>query len=336
MTPRPAGIKAVAARAGVSVGTVSNVLNRPDQVAKGTRRKVEEAIRELGFVRNASASTLKAGRSMTLGLVVLDIGNPFFTEVARGVEQAASERGYTVLLCNSAGTPSRQEAHLRFLEEQRVDGVLLTPVTEDSDRIERLRSRATAVVLVDEAGRGDCCSVAVDDVRGGQLAGEHLLATGRRRITYVTGPDSIRQCADRGRGLVEAVTAAGLDAHDTIRVLEVPELTGIEGRQSVERLLADGWSDAAFCANDVVALGVLGGLLSAGVRVPQDLALIGYDDIEFAATAAVPLTSIQQPAVQIGQTAAALVLDELTRRDEHAHQEVVFRPDLVIRRSTSS
>jgi LacI family transcriptional regulator len=323
MTPQPAGIKAVALRAGVSVGTVSNVLNRPGQVSPPTRDRVEAAMRELGFVRNSSAGALRAGRSTALGLVVLDIGNPFFTDIARGVEQAAAERGYAVLLCNTDGSPARQDTHLRFLEEQRVDGALITPVDGDLSRIEQLRSRGMAVVLVDEPGQGGRCSVAVDDVRGGLIAGEHLLAVGRRTVAFVTGPDSIRQCVDRGTGLADSGVA--------VRRIEIPALTGAAGYDAVGRL---GRVDAVFCANDVVALGVLRGLLERGARVPEDIALIGYDDIEFAATAAVPLTSVRQPAQQIGRTAATLLLEEITDPTTHAHQQVLFRPELVVRQST--
>jgi LacI family transcriptional regulator len=320
---RPAGIKAVAERALVSVGTVSNVLNRPDQVAAPTRARVEAAMRELGFVRNSSAGSLRAGRSHALGLVVLDIGNPFFTDVARGVEQAAAEQGYAVLLCNSDGSPARQATHLRFLEEHRVDGVLLTPADSDLDRVRELEARGTSVVLVDEAAQPDRCSAAVDDIRGGQLVGEHLLSRGRERVAYVTGPDSIRQCADRGRGLEDT----GLH----VRRVEIDALTGAAGYAAARRLAR---ADAVFCANDVVALGVLRALLEQGVRVPDDVALVGYDDIEFAATAAVPLTSIRQPALQLGRTAALMLLDEISAPAEHAHQQVLFTPELVTRRST--
>lgn len=323
MKARPAGIKAVAVRAGVSVGTVSNVLNRPDQVSTATRDRVEAAMHELGFVRNSSAGALRAGRSSALGLVVLDIGNPFFTDIARGVEQVAAERGYAVLLCNSDGSPGRQDTHLRFLEEQRVDGALITPVNGDLSRVEQLQSRGTAVVLVDEPGQDGRCSVAVDDVRGGQIAGEHLLSVGRRKVAYVTGPDSIRQCVDRGVGLAES----GI----RVQRVEIPTLTGAAGYDAANRL---GSCDAVFCANDVVALGVLRGLLEQGAKVPKEISLVGYDDIEFAATAAIPLTSVRQPALQIGRTAATLLLEEITDPGAHAHQQVLFRPELVVRRST--
>lgn len=329
---RPAGIKAVAAAAGVSVGTVSNVLNRPAQVSPATRARVEQAMAELGFVRNSSASTLKAGRSRSLGLVVLDIGNPFFTDVARGVEQVAAERGYAVLLCNSDESATREGTHLTFLEEQRVGGVLITPVSGGLRRLEGLHSRGTPVVLVDEPGDDRRCSVAVDDVRGGEAAGAHLLALGCRTLVYVTGPSSLRQCVDRGLGLERAVSR---QPGASVRRVEIPSLNGVEGHQAVGDILAGGTPDGIFCANDVVALGVLRGLLEAGLSVPSDVALIGYDDIDFAATAAVPLSSVRQPAVQIGRTAAGLLLEEIAEPEEHAHQQVLFRPELVVRRSTA-
>lgn len=332
--PRPAGIKAVAERAGVSVGTVSNVLNRPEQVSRDSRRRVQQAIEELGFVRNSWASQLRAGRSHAIGLLVLDVGNPFFTEVARGVEQVTAERGLSVLLCNADSSVDRQDRHLQFLEEQRVDGLLITPVNGDATRIDQLRQRGTPVVLVDEPARSGICSVAVDDCRGGEIAGQHLLETGRRRIVYVTGPDSVRQCVDRGTGLRAAVSTAGLSQRAITRV-HVDALQGQAGYAAVPQVLA-ARPDAVFCANDIVALGVLRGLLEAGVRVPDDVALVGYDDIEFATTAAVPLTSVRQPALDIGRTAARLLLAESDVGEQHRHENVVFQPELVVRRSSTA
>lgn len=327
---RTPGIKEVAAAAGVSLGTVSNVLNRPEQVAEPTRARVLAAIDDLGFVRNGSASQLRAGRSRALGLLVLDIGNPFFTDVARGVEQVAAERGMSVLLCNSDGSPDRQNRHLQFLEEQRVAGLLVTPVSNDLSRLARLRTRGTPVVLVDEPGGRRHCSVAVDDRAGGEFAGRHLRDIGRRRVVYVTGPDSVRQCVERGIGLREGYGRTGRSAP---RLVGVDALNGEAGFAAVPEVLAQQ-PDAVFCANDVVALGVLRGLLDAGVRVPQDVALLGYDDIEFARTAAVPLTTVRQPALELGRSAARLLLEECTIGTSHRHKGVLFEPELVVRQST--
>jgi LacI family transcriptional regulator len=325
---RPAGIKAVAARAGVSVGTVSNVLNRPDQVSEATRERVAAAIADVGFVRNSAAGALRVGRSAALGLVVLDLGNPFFTEVARGVEQVATEQGLTLLHTSSDEDPARQEAHLRFLEEHRVAGVLLSPVSARSPQVTLLRDRGTPVVLLDAPARRGMCSVTVDHHRGGVLAGEHLVATGRRRIAWVTGPPGIRQTAERAQGLAEA-------AGGSARVCEValPALRGDAAHAAVDEVLATR-PDAVLCANDVVALGVLRGLLERGIRVPKDVALVGYDDIEFAATAAVPLTSVRQPALEIGRAAAELLVEEIEGTSGHRHRVVRFAPGLVVRASS--
>jgi DNA-binding LacI/PurR family transcriptional regulator len=327
------GIRDVARRAGVSAGTVSNVLNRPERVAAATRTRVEQAIRELGFVRNGSASTLRAGQSRAVGLVVLDVGNPFFAEVARGVEDVVSDRDHAVILCNSGESPEKESRNLRVLAEQRVRGVLITPAGEDTTRLRRLRDRGIAVVLVDHSAAGDLCSVAVDDVAGGDLAVTHLLARGATRIAFVTGPPAIRQCADRRSGAGRALRTAGLPAHAIVDVV-VPEMNAKGGRLAAERLLAGDLPDAVFCANDLLALGVLRAFLQAGVRVPQDVALIGYDDIEFSSAAAVPLSSIRQPTYQLGKIATELLLDECDDPGGHAHQQIMFQPDLVVRESS--
>ncbi|HCT76310.1 MAG TPA: LacI family transcriptional regulator, partial [Micromonosporaceae bacterium] len=169
-------IKEVARRAGVSIGTVSNVLNHPEMVAPVTRRRVLEAINELGYVRNDSARQLRAGRSKTIAVVALDLANPFFTDVLRGAEIAAERAGANVMIFNSSEDPRRERRHLEVLEEQRVLGVLITPVDGSLDsRLDQLIDRGIPVVLVDRgSGRHNQCSVAVDDVLGGRLAGDHL------------------------------------------------------------------------------------------------------------------------------------------------------------------
>ncbi|GAB3885452.1 LacI family DNA-binding transcriptional regulator [Kibdelosporangium lantanae] len=329
-------IKDVATRAGVSIGTVSNVLNRPDKVAETTRALVLAAIEELGFVRNSSAAQLRAGTSRSLGLIVLDMANPFFHDVAKGVEDIAEELGYAVVLCNSDEQPGREDRYLRVLEEQRVRGVLITPVEVSSERLDALRRRGTPTVLVDRHDeRVNCCSVAVDDVAGGKLAGDHLVERGHRRIAYVSGPLGLRQCADRLTGLKTAISRAGLDPDEVVHVVELPALRARTGYQAARALLESG-SDvtAAFCANDLLALGVLRAAVSTGRRVPQDLAILGYDDIEFAADAAVPLSSVRQPTVQIGRNAAELLLEECDHPDTHMHKQVMFKPELVVREST--
>ncbi|MGV9773974.1 LacI family DNA-binding transcriptional regulator [Streptosporangium sp. NPDC003464] len=329
-------IKDVAARAGVSPGTVSNVLNRPEKVAESTRVRVEGAIRELAFVRHGSASSLRAGHSRTIGLSVIDIGNPFFTDVAAGVEEGASERGYAVILGNSSGDRLKEERNLLVFAEQRVRGVLITPAGANLTRLDRLREHGISVVLVDHpAERADQCSVAVNDVTGGALAVSHLLSGGAGRITYVTGPLTVRQCLDRRTGAERALAAAGRDPGEALVEIETDAMNARAGQAAAEKMIFEGrLPDAVFCANDLLALGMLRGLLQAGVRVPEDVALIGYDDIDFASASAVSLSSIRQPTHRLGRVATELLLDECDNPESHAHQQIMFQPELVVREST--
>jgi LacI family transcriptional regulator len=326
----------VAAHAGVSLGTVSNVLNRPDRVAPATRARVLRAIEELGFVRNEAARQLRAGRSRTIGLVVLDIGNPFFTDIAAGVERAAEEAGLSVVLCNSNQDGARELRHLGLFQEQRVFGVLITPVGAASRQLERLREAGTAVVLVDRACGGRHCSVSVDDQVGGAVAVAHLLAIGHRRIAFIGGPTSLRQVSERLNGARAAVDAAG---GARLTVLETAAMTVSSGREAgaeLARTASRTRSTAVFCANDLLALGVLQEMTRNRLRVPEDMAIVGYDDIEFAAAAAVPLTSVRQPRAQLGRSAAELLIDEVQNPDSHHHRQLVFEPQLVMRESTGT
>jgi LacI family transcriptional regulator len=335
---RNASVKDVAALARVSLGTVSNVLNRPERVSSATRERVERAMAELGFVRNESARQLRAGTSRTLAYVMLDGGNPFFTDVARGMEEAAEAAGLSLVMCNSNQSGEREAGYLTLFQQQRVQGVLVTPVDPASPVLDAVRDRGTPVVIVDRT-RDDAsfCSVAVDDNLGGRLAVEHLVDRGHRRVAFVGGPMGLGQVRDRLEGARLAWAEAGRPAEDLV-VLATPSLGVAAGRGAGERLTglpARRRPTAAFCANDMTALGLLQHAITNGVGVPEQLAIVGYDDIEFAAAAAVPLTSVRQPRHELGRSAAALLLDESTNL-EHRHEQVLFTPELVARASTAA
>ncbi|WP_199546007.1 LacI family DNA-binding transcriptional regulator [Streptomyces sp. N35] len=329
-----AGIKDVAKHAGVSVGTVSNVINHPDMVAEETRKRVRAAIERLGYVRSESARQLRAGRSRIMALLVLDMGNPFFVDVARGAERAARKAGLGVMVCNSAQSPQEEADYLGLFAEQRVRGVLLTPADATGRNIEAFRRHNIPFVLVDRVAEGVTeCSVSVDDIQGGALAVRHLVDAGHRSIAYVSGPADLNQVRDRRQGALDALAGAGLPA-EALRELPTEHLDVAAGRDAASRIL--GLSErptAVFCANDLLALGVLQTMYAAGVRVPEEMAIVGYDDIEFAAAAVVPLTSVRQPAVTMGAMAAELLLEE-TESDDHEHRRVVLQPELVVRGSS--
>ncbi|PVG81941.1 LacI family transcriptional regulator [Nocardioides gansuensis] len=330
---RSPSVKDVATRAGVSLGTVSNVLNRPDRVSEATRSRVEKAMADLGFVRNESARQLRAGRSSTIAYVMLDASNPFFTDVAQGIEDAAEQADMSLFICNSDNRASREARYLQRLQQQRVTGILITPVDPSHPSLDELSRHGTPVVIVDRVGNTeDHCSVAVDDVLGGRLAIEHLLDLGHERIAFVGGPESIGQVRDRLDGARGALAGTGA----SLTVVHTSALSVAEGRSAGERIAGLPRSSrptAAFCANDLLALGLLQQCVGLGIGVPDQLAIVGYDDIDFAAAAAVPLTSVRQPRRDLGRTAAELLLDEATNAD-HEHQQVLFTPVLVARAST--
>ena len=329
-------IQDVARLAGVSLGTVSNVLNNPDMVRPLTAEKVQRAIEQLGFVRNDAARQLKAGKSLTLGMVVYDTGNPFFAEITRAAENAAAERHYNVLLGNSDHKLERERNYLQLFDQQRVAGVLVSPTSDIYEQVEELRAHGTQTVVLDrKADAARCCSVSVDDFAGGRIAVDHLLSIGRRRIGFV-GNLAMQQVADRLSGAMAAIKDFGPEAQ--LIMLESDDMSVISGRQvgdKIREAAAIDRPDAIFASNDLLALGLVQAfVLNGNISVPKDIAIIGYDDIAWAEAAVVPLTSIRQPSRLIGETAIDLVLDEINGGAEHKHQQVTFQPELVVRGST--
>ena len=304
-----------------------------------TRLKVERAIEDLGFVRNDSARQLRAGVSHTVAYLVLDVANPFFIDVMRGMDEVAAERRFAVYLCTSEGDPRREDRYLEQLLEQRVKGICITPVDVTNPRLDQLRALGMPVVLADRTPNGtwDGCSVGVDDRLGGELATTHLLELGHERIGFVGGPFSIPQVSDRLEGSRRAVTAAGGLPDDVLTLVTTGALTVADGRRAGARILGlprRRRPTAVVCANDLLALGLLQQMTQRGVAVPDELAIVGYDDIDFAAAAAVPLTSVSQPRHLIGRAAVELLLEEAESPDGHVHRHVQFDPELVVRQSS--
>jgi len=330
-------IRDVAHRAGVSVGTVSNVLNRPEEVSVDSVERVTRAIEQLGYVRNDAARKLRAGVSSTVGFVVLDGQNPFFADVVRGAEDEASRHGIAVLYGNTDEDVARERTYLDLFEEQQVRGVLIAPHGDVNARLQRLRSRGIATVLVDRfSGDGRFSSVSVDSVAGGRMAAAHLIETGRRRITFVGGPFDVRQMTDRLAGARVAVENASERAE--IEVVSTTAPTVEQGADAGRRIMARprrDWPDAIFAGNDLLAMGLLQSLVvGSTMLVPDEIALVGFDDISFATATAVPLTTLRQPSRMIGRTALRVLLEEAADPASIPRQ-TVFQPELVVRSSTA-
>ena len=328
----------VAKEAGVSPGTVSNALNRPDKLAPETLARVMAAINDLGFVRSAAARQMRGGTSRCFAAVVLDASNPFSTETVRGLEDAVHEQGCTVMVCSTDGSPEREARYLRLLEEQRVEGIAIIPSTKSLRHLETLRERGTLVVLMDrESADGVFSSVSVDHARGGELAAQHLLDLGHRKIAFINGPVQLSQCAERRRGVRRAVRKANLKPDDCIVEYAIDPITAYEqATTSVDELLAlEERPTAVICVNDLTAFTVLRALSERRVRVPRDISVVGYDDVDFAAMLTPGLTSIRQSNYELGRAAATLLIAEASGPSQ-AHSKVRFEPELVERQSTTA
>ena len=313
------------------------MLNRPEIVRDETRSRVQAEMARLGFVRNESARQLRQGRSRTLAYVFLDATNPFFTDVARGAEAAAEQAGLALFLCNSNGDPAREDRYLDQLHQQRVLGIMITALDYANPQLRTLPQQGTPVVLVDHPAdiASAWCSVAVDDRLGGELAVAHLIDQGHERIAFAGGP--LTAAADRrpARGV-----AAGHGRGRPSR--GGPRRAGDRGADGGRRALRRPAPDRAAAARAPVGrvlrqrhagARALQQLLLAGVAVPRDVAIVGYDDIDFATAAAVPLTSVRQPRERLGRTATELLIAE-TMDDGHEHQGIAFVPELLVRDST--
>lgn len=331
-----ATIRDVAALAGVSAGTVSNVLNRPSYVRAETRERVMHAIAELDFVPDQRSRQFRPGRTRSIGIAVAELGNPFFVDVALGAEEVCRENDLGVVLCNSGYDPVRESHNLDLLVQQRVQGVIISPVDENSSRLETLKDRGVPVIFVDRVGDDrDVWSVVVDDREGGRLAARHLVGQGHRRIAFLGHPHRSPKVKSRYEGAREIVNQSAGDI--TLELVSTSSWTVEEGRRLGVLLAArpaDKRPTAVFCANDMLALGLTQELLRAGLNVPGDIAVIGYDNIGWAALGAVPLTTVSQPRTLLGRTAVEMMIrliDPTGPLPEANH--IVLKPELVIRDS---
>ncbi|MGD8624172.1 MAG: LacI family DNA-binding transcriptional regulator [Anaerolineae bacterium] len=322
----------VAREAGVSLMTVSRVVNDKDDVSQATRQRVLQVIDRLGYRPSGIARGLATKRTGTLGLVVPDVANPFFSELARGAESIAYAAGYNVFLCNTEEDPARELRVLQSLEEKRIDGLVLCSSRLERDALRRAVSHFAAVVLVnrplDEPG---VSKVFVDDVAGGLAVTRHLLAAGHRRIGFLAGPAASFSGRRRLQGYRAALSEAGLTYRAEWLRHGAPSAEG--GHRAARQLLADS-SDltALFCYNDLVAVGALQACAELDRRVPDDLAIVGFDDIPFAALVTPPLTTCRVPRHELGARAVRLLLDRF-RGEADGDREVVLRPELVVRAS---
>ncbi|HVL53263.1 MAG TPA: LacI family DNA-binding transcriptional regulator [Vitreimonas sp.] len=325
----------VARRAGVSTMTVSRVINNSGYTSQATRVKVERAIADLGYVPNALARQLRSKRSKTLALVITDITNPFFTSIARGAEDVARTHGFGVLFCNTDESEAEEVAYVSMLIQRQVDGVLLVPASHSSRSLRLLRERGVPVVVLDRRVSAPRVDVVRGDSEGGayELV-KHLLGLGHRRIAVLAGARTVSTSVDRVAGYRRALAAAGLELDaDLIRYGGYHEAEGYEMARQV--LALDQPPTAIFAAQNFIAAGTLVAAREAGVRVPDDLSLVAFDDLPTTWLTDPFLTVAAQPAYELGERAAELLFQRLDGHGDRPARSIVLPIDVIVRRSST-
>jgi LacI family transcriptional regulator len=327
--------KDVAERAGVSVATVSYVLNNgPRPVSPETRTRVEEAIAELGYYPNEVARSLRLQQSSTIGLILPNVMNPVFGEIARELESVCTQEGFLVLLCNSDRQHEREKRFIQMLRAKQVDGVVITPHSEPLTLIEPLlQARIPVIVLEHDLPAVHC--IAMDELQGGRIATQHLIDLGHRRIALIKRAPTSALSRQRSMGYRQTLAAAGIP-YDPQLVLECTAGQAA-GAQAMQQLLTlRDPPTAVFTHNDVLAMGALHAIHSAGLRVPDDMSLVGYDDITSAAYFSPPLTTVCTPKAQMGALAGQTLLQLVRRTTEQAPHTRFLPVELIVRSSTAA
>lgn len=323
----------VAQRAGVSKITASRALREGTPVAQATRRRILAAAAELGYAPNLLARGLAQNRTATIGVVVLELANPFFAPMLSGIHAAATKRGFLVVVGESGRSEEEERRYVEHFQQLRIGGIIVSPVTKRLDHLAAARAAGTPVVVMARRWE-DGEYVATDDVKGGRLAGQHLLNRGHHRIGLIRHGDPHHDpVRDRVLGLQKTLAAAG------IRVprgwdLQTEGSQLRDGMEAVNRLLqmAD-LPSALFVAADRMALGAIHRLLERGLRVPEDVAVIGYDDISYSEYSRVPLTTIAVPKRPVGEMAAEILFEHSNGLGPTGPRQVLLSPELVIRAS---
>ncbi|WP_347557653.1 LacI family DNA-binding transcriptional regulator [Robbsia sp. KACC 23696] len=328
-------IRDVAALAGVSYTTVSHVVNETRPVRADKRERVLAAVAELRFVPSAVARSLKAQATGTIGMLVPSNINPYFAEIAQGVENRARRHGYCVFLCNSDNDVDVQREWLRVLNEKRVDGLIIASVGDEAAAAEALRQITVPVVVIDRPIAGIRADrVQVDHRAGAAIATQHLIALGHRRIACIAGPDNTTVSAHRVDGFRLTMAEHGVSLPD--EALVVADFTSPGGYSAALTLFRDYAPTAIFASNDAMAIGALRAAAERGIRIPEDCSIVGFDDIEMSRYVYPALSTVGQTIARLGDVAASGLLDRITGRITGDVQHHVLAPRLLLRESTSA
>ena len=328
-------IKDIAKELGISASTVSRALSDSPLVNAETKRSILQVAERLGYQRNELARALVLGSSGAVGLLVPDITNPFFSDIARGVGAIADKIGVGVILCNTDGRIDREVNYVRLMRRKRVDGLLLCSTTIEAPYLRELALSRIPFILVSRlSSQRDVPYVITDDHAGAKLAVEHLVDLGHRHIGFIGGPENVQASRDRMEAYLNVLRNNGLATRPDWKCYA--GFTQAAGRKAAQRMLSlSDRPTAIFAANDVTALGVLEVAEGLGLRIPADLSLVGYDDISYASLPRIQLTTVAQPAVEMGQIAANWLFEALANPGIPKLQRILT-PRLVVRSTTAS
>ncbi len=330
--PNKPSLRDVAKQANVSLGTVSNVLNRPTSVSEETRKKVREAIDMLGFIPNIS-SDHSSINSKIVGLILPLAQNPFYDELAQGIEDSLAKNGFRVLIGYSREDEAIELQLLTAMSDSNFRGIIVTPVGPRNQVFEKFIDRNVRVSYLSQTDEEpDQCSVSIDQVRGGFIGIEYLAKLGHKKILWVSGPEHHHQSNQRFVGITQSAQQFGIELDS----ISAPSLDFLTGEQMAPIIIARGpLPDAIFAGNDALALGIMNYFHKVGIPVPGQVSVLGYDNVAYAESALVPLTTVSQTPYQLGWTMGAQMLAEFEAKANHVHQHVVFQPQIIERSSTA-
>jgi len=327
-------IRDVANKAGVATMTVSRVINNSGYVSDVTRAKVEKAVAELGYVPNMLGPSLRFNQTNTLALVLTDITNPFWTTVARGAEDAAHLKGYSVIFCNTDESPEKQNQYLTMLLKRRIDGILLAPACSSPESVQLIQKQGIAIVVIDRSVPvPDVDIIRGDSTGGAYMLTKHLLDLGHTRIKMLAGPRDVSTSYERVVGFRQALQDAGLELDEDNVVWG--EYTQDSGQRMTESVLASETRPSAlFAANNFIAIGAVRAIRAAGLQIPQDISLVSFDDLPEALTAEPFITNVAQPTYDMGFQATEILIARMTGNGSKAFRSVLLPTELIVRRSS--
>ena len=327
-------IREVAKKAGVSSATVSHVANNTRFVSEDVRERVKTAMRELNYRPNALARSLRRGETHTLGLILPDSSNPFFAEVGHAIESEAFALGYSVILCNTDNDENKERIYTEVLENKQLDGIIFVGAGENRESISQIVKNGLPLVVVDrEMGNLELDTVTTENYQGGLLATQHLISLGHKVIGCITGPSNITPSADRVTGYRAALQQAGIPIEESL--IARGDFHASSGYSAALQLLAHNPRPTAiFVCNDIMAIGALRAAAQLSLSVPENIAIVGFDDIELASYTTPALTTIAQPKQEIGQLAVKLIFERMGNPSLQPRR-IILSTQLVIRESST-